>query len=267
MPVKKDSSGNRSVEAEVEVPGTPEEVWKAIATGPGISSWFVPTTVEEKVDGAAISNFGPGMESVGTIKVWNPPVKLEIETEEEAGKIATVWTVEAPSGGTCIVRVLHRWFADSDDWDQQFEMHGEGWKSFFRILRLYLMHFSGQPCAQIQLTGFGSDPKATVWASLYNQLGWATPVVGERIRSGSDAPEIAGIVERVGEAAHPEELLLQLDSPASGIAHLFAMPMGERVLLSIRFYLYAANACSAVESTIETVESQWHSWVAQHFPM
>ena len=43
MPVKKDASGRRSVEAEVEVPGTPEEVWQAIATGPGISSWFVPT--------------------------------------------------------------------------------------------------------------------------------------------------------------------------------------------------------------------------------
>ena len=35
MPVKKDASGRRSVEAEVEVPGTPEEVWQAIATGPG----------------------------------------------------------------------------------------------------------------------------------------------------------------------------------------------------------------------------------------
>src|SRR3990170_123319 len=57
MPVKKDASGRRSVEAEVEVPGTPEEVWQAIATGPGISSWFVPTRVEERVGGAAISDF------------------------------------------------------------------------------------------------------------------------------------------------------------------------------------------------------------------
>ena len=44
MPVNKEPSGHRSVQAEVEVPGTPEEVWQAIATGPGISSWFVPTT-------------------------------------------------------------------------------------------------------------------------------------------------------------------------------------------------------------------------------
>ena len=32
---------------EVEVPGTPEQVWNAIATGPGISSWFVPTEIAE----------------------------------------------------------------------------------------------------------------------------------------------------------------------------------------------------------------------------
>lgn len=29
----------RRIELDVEVPGTPEEVWHAIATGPSISSW------------------------------------------------------------------------------------------------------------------------------------------------------------------------------------------------------------------------------------
>ena len=41
MSVKKEANGRRSVQIEIEVPGTPEEVWQAIATGPGISSWFV----------------------------------------------------------------------------------------------------------------------------------------------------------------------------------------------------------------------------------
>ena len=48
MSVKKEASGRRSIQVEVEVPGTPEEVWQAIATGPGISSWFVPTEFEEQ---------------------------------------------------------------------------------------------------------------------------------------------------------------------------------------------------------------------------
>ena len=52
------SNDERSVELEVEVPGTPEEVWRAIATGPGISSWYVPHTVDEAEGGVAVASFG-----------------------------------------------------------------------------------------------------------------------------------------------------------------------------------------------------------------
>ena len=38
MSVKKEPSGRRSIQIEIELPGTPEEVWQAIATGQGISS-------------------------------------------------------------------------------------------------------------------------------------------------------------------------------------------------------------------------------------
>ena len=65
MPVRIDASGRRSVQAEAEVPGTPEEVWQAIATGPGISSWFVPTEIQANRDGIPeklICHFGPGTE-------------------------------------------------------------------------------------------------------------------------------------------------------------------------------------------------------------
>ena len=64
MSVKKEASGRRSVQVEAEVPGTPEEVWQAIATGPGISSWMVPAEFEVR-DGKSVAvkiNFGPGTE-------------------------------------------------------------------------------------------------------------------------------------------------------------------------------------------------------------
>ena len=66
MSVKKEASGRRSIQVEVEVPGTPEQVWQAIATGPGVSSWFVPTDVEEKAGGTIVSRFGPGMDARAT---------------------------------------------------------------------------------------------------------------------------------------------------------------------------------------------------------
>ncbi len=77
MSVKKEASGHRSVQVEVEVPGTPEEVWQAIATGPGISSWFVPAEFEAR-DGKPVAvkfNFGPGMESTSAVTAWEPPQK------------------------------------------------------------------------------------------------------------------------------------------------------------------------------------------------
>jgi uncharacterized protein YndB with AHSA1/START domain len=38
----------RTIELEVEVPGTPEQVWEAIATGQGIAAWFVPAAGTER---------------------------------------------------------------------------------------------------------------------------------------------------------------------------------------------------------------------------
>src|SRR5262249_26960862 len=128
-------------------------------------------------------------------------------------------------------------------------------------LRLYLTHFRGEPSSAIQLTGFGPEPAAKAWEALTALLGLTGPVVGQRVKTGSGVPSLAGLVERVGEEAYPE-LLLRLDEPAPGIAHLFAMPMGGQVLLSIRFYLYGQQA-SAVAAE---VGPSWHAWVNQHFP-
>src|SRR5687767_14496038 len=140
MPVNKEPSGRRSVQAEVEVSGTPEEVWQAIATGPGISAWFVPTEVEEREGGAVTASFGPGMDSHSTITAWDPPRRYAADSRDDMGPddptIATEWIVEARAGGACVVRVVHSWFASTDDWDNQFEGHSYGWLAFFRILRL-----------------------------------------------------------------------------------------------------------------------------------
>ncbi|HXJ29854.1 MAG TPA: SRPBCC family protein, partial [Gemmatimonadales bacterium] len=74
MSVKQEANGRRSLEVAFEVPGTPEEVWQAIATGPGISSWFVPTEIEER-NGKPVAvkiNFG-GMEMRSEVTTWDPP--------------------------------------------------------------------------------------------------------------------------------------------------------------------------------------------------
>src|SRR5215467_4015956 len=109
MSVKKEASGRRSVQVEVELPGTPEEVWRAIATGPGISSWFVPTEFEER-DGKPVAvkvDLGPGIEIRSPVTVWDPPRMFATEAGLPGSPpIANEWIVEARGGGACILRIV-----------------------------------------------------------------------------------------------------------------------------------------------------------------
>ena len=242
MPVKKDASGRRSVEAEVEVPGTPEEVWRAIATGPGISSWFVPTEVEEREGGAIVCDFGPGMESLSTITTWEPPHRFVADSRDDMGPddptVATEWIVEARSGG-------HLRRAGGAQLVHQQRRLGRpvrgshhGWLAFFRILRLYLTHFRGQPGSAFQLMGVAPEPKAEAWEALTGPLGLDGAEVGQRVSTTPARRRSRGSVEWAGQPAWPEELLLRLDEPAPGIAHLVPHPMGGQVYLTIRFFFY-----------------------------
>ena len=104
---------HRSIELEVEVVGTPEEVWRAIATGPGISSWYVPHEVEEREGGAATASFGPGpeMQVAGRVAAWDPPRRVVFDGGDAGEGLAFEWLVEAREGGSCVVRLVNSGFA------------------------------------------------------------------------------------------------------------------------------------------------------------
>ncbi|HVH12649.1 MAG TPA: SRPBCC domain-containing protein [Longimicrobium sp.] len=265
MPVEKDPSGRRSVQAEVEVPGTPEEVWDAIATGPGITSWFVPTQLDGRVGGTTTSSFGPGMDSLATITAWDPPHRFAADSRDDMGPdaptVATEWIVEARGGGTCVVRVVHSWMTDSDKWDGQFEGHTYGWLSFFRVLRLYLAHFAGQHGMPVQVMGVAPEPKEAAWEAWTTHLGLKGAVVGQAVRTPADAPPLEGTVEWTGQPAWPEDLLIRLDAPVPGIAHLVPHPMGGQVYLAMRLYLFGANPAAAAAEA----QAAWQGWMDTHF--
>lgn len=261
MSVQKDSSGKRWVSAEVEVLGTPEQVWQAIATGPGVSSWFVPT--EKKEDGTVVSHFGPGMDAVAKETAWEPPHRFAAEGEMGPGgpKLATEWTVETRDGGKCLVRVVHSLFAATDDWDEQLENIERGWPDYFAILCLYIKHFAGRPSAIFQCMGVAPEPDRAAWEKLTHSLGLLEMSLALHVRSKGDAPRLSGIIERMGESGHPCQLLIRLDQPMDGIAHLFALAMGGQVFVSLRFYLYGEDAATMVKEQ----ESIWNAWLQRHF--
>lgn len=264
MPVKKDSSGRRSVEAEVDVSGTPEQVWHAIATGPGISSWFVPTTLDERLGGTTVSSFAPNhsMDTEARITEWQPPRRFVAESVQDGpGTIATEWTVEAKAGGVCTVRVVHSWFAEADDWDNQFEGHSFGWLAFFSILRVYLKHFAGQPCTLVQLMAMSTEAMPAAWDALVRPLGLADARVNAQVTTPRGAPELSGVVEAVNPPQWPG-VIARLEKPAPAVAHLFAMRVGGQTMMPIRIYLYG-NDAAALAGKIETT---WQRWLGDRFP-
>jgi len=265
MSVKKEANGRRSVQVEVEVPGTPEEVWQAIATGPGISSWFVPAEFELR-DGKPVEvklNFGPGMESSSPVTTWDPPRKFISEApgwQPGSPVIADEWSVEARGGGLCVVRVVHSLFASTDDWDNQLEGTESGWPGFFRILKIYLTHFRGQRSAIMQFMAPSAGTEAEAWETLTAALGLKGASVGQTWTAPAGVPALGGVVEHLTQT--PYNALLRLNKPGPGTAALGTVNFGGQSMVTINFYLYGdqANATVARETPF------WQAWIEVRFP-
>ncbi|HMP77929.1 MAG TPA: SRPBCC domain-containing protein [Pirellulaceae bacterium] len=265
MSVKKEASGRRWVQVEVEVPGTPEEVWQAIASGPGVSSWFVPTEFEEQ-DGKPVavrSNFGPGMENRAVVTAWDPPRMFAAESPgwtPEMPSMATEWFVEARAGGVCLVRVVHSLFASTDDWDGQLEGTEFGWPGFFRTLRIYLTHFRGQRSAIMQKMATAACTEAEAWETLTAALGLKGLSIGEHWTAPSGVPALSGVVEYIHES--PYDLLLRIDKPGPGVAALGAYNCGQ-TMIGLNLYLYGDQPAAIVSRETPL----WEAWFQEHFPM
>jgi uncharacterized protein YndB with AHSA1/START domain len=266
MSVKKEANGRHSIQLEIEVPGTPEQVWKAIATGPGISSWFVPAEFEER-DGKPVAvklAFAPGMESRSVVTAWQPPTVFAREGDgwvPGSPPIATEFTVEAKAGGTCIVRVVQSLFSSTDDWDGQLTGAEEGWPGIFRILRLYLTHFRGQPSAFMQFMVPVAGTPADAWAALTAALGFNGVKAGQRWVVPTGVPALGGVLELVRHGPHGA--LLRLDEPGPGIAALYTIEIGDAVMASLAFYMYGDDSAG----TVAREEPRWQSWIQENFQM
>ena len=248
----------RTIDLSVEVAGDPEEVWTAIATGPGISSWFVATTVEEREGGRTTSVFGPGPEMTvpGRVAAWEPPHRVLFEGEDGQG-LAFEWLVEARDGGSCVVRLVNSGFGSGAEWDAQYDGMEQGWRLFLRNLQLHLAHFRGQAGRPMQPMAMWAGDQATVWAAVTEALGIpAAPAPGERIAASGDVPPLAGTVM---DSEPGFRVSLLLDSPLPGTGLIAAEGAGEGIGVSIWLYLYGDEA----ESVIARDEPRWSSWLAE----
>lgn len=265
MSVKKEASGRRSVQVELEVPGTPEEVWQAIATGPGISSWFVSAEFEEE-DGKPVAvrfNFGPGMESRSKITDWEPPKKWASRSEgwvPGMPSLANEWIVEARGGGVCIVRMVNSLFASTDDWDDQLEATESGWSAFLRTLWIYLTYFRGQRSTTMKWMATVAGTEAEAWEALTTAVGVNGAGVGQSWTAPAGVPAFSGVVEYLTRS--PYDALLRLDAPGPGVAALGTIACGGPSMVALNFYLYGDHSAG----TVAREKPLWDAWFEKRFP-
>jgi uncharacterized protein YndB with AHSA1/START domain len=239
----------RRIENSIEVPGTPEEVWEAIATSHGIECWFVPARVQ---DGRVALDMGGGMEDAGPVVVSEPPRRFVYEEVWEAvegeppGRLASEFLVEAKAGGTCVVRLVSTLHADGEGWDEVLDSMYKGWETFLLNLQAYLKHFPGQRCATVMASGTGE------WAEFLRGLGLDSADTGDRVRT-AHAPVLAGTVEYRGE----RELLLRLEQPAPGLGLVYAYDWQDTTRTIIHLYLFEDSADVAAREA-----PAWRDWMA-----
>lgn len=191
----------RRLEKRVELDATPEQVWEAIATGPGIATWFVPQEVEPREGGTVEQDYGGGFTTCGRVTAWEPGRRFAYGSFEQPddgqADYAYEFLVEGRDGGGTVLRFVQSGFLDGSDWDGEYDSFDTGWDLFFLNLRSYLQHFAGRPARNAVAMSYAAGGARDIWPLLHRALGLAGyPAVGETITLAPDGPApITGVVD------------------------------------------------------------------------
>ena len=244
-------------ELTVEVPGTPEQVWDAIATARGISAWMMPTDMDERAGGAVVFHMGPEEKSEGTVTGFEPPRRLVYEEDwatlvgqdpATVTPLVTEFLVEAASGGTCVVKVVSSAFGSGADWENEFFADmAKGWTPVFDHLRLYLAHFPGKAATFLEAIADVPGTPEAVMAAVRQDLGAGR--AGDTVA----ARGLRGDVERVADT----NVLVRLADPLPGYLAVFAFGAGDKTSARLGGYLFAADAPAYVERE----QAGWQAWL------
>lgn len=158
------------IKKEVEVEGTPEQVWDAIATGPGIDSWFMgPHTVDGRLGGRMSIDMGFFQEA-STITAWEPGKRFAYESDkgEDGTFHAMEYLIEGRDQGSTVLRFVHSGIL-GDGWgDEYLDQTSKGWDMYLFTMAEYVEHFAGRPGTYV----FAQWPEGEKsWPALLQALG------------------------------------------------------------------------------------------------
>ncbi|MQY25895.1 SRPBCC family protein [Nocardia aurantia] len=187
------------IELETTLPASPDEVWAAIATGPGIDSWFMGhNEVEAREGGVAAMDTG-GQREEALITAYEPGKRFATRTPtaEDGRFMAFEYLIEGRDQGSTVLRAVHSGML-GDDWEDEYDALRRGWPFHLHTLTEYLRHFPGRTATPV----FAAAPGGTeVRAALIRALTLPTPVtVGDRVHA-----EPAGLPSLDGEVTWSDD--------------------------------------------------------------
>lgn len=184
--------GRRALTVEQPVDASPEEVWEALTTGPGLERWF-PLKAEVEPEESIWLSWGPGSEGRAPIRIWEAPRRFgwtESYGEDENGRpieVVVDFVVEGRSGETT-VRLVHSGFSTSSDWDEMFDAVKDGWRYFLFNLAFYFRHHAGRDRRMVWRREPTDLDRAEVWRRLL-KAGLVTDGPGDAtLRLAGDHP-------------------------------------------------------------------------------
>jgi len=190
---------------EVEVDATPEQVWEAIATGPGYDSWYMGRTEVEPGEGGTVRTDLAGYVMESRITAWDPPRRFAYRGDEtpQGRFIAFEFLIEGREQGSTVLRLVSNGFLPGDDWEAEFDAMRKGGAMYFATLGAYLTHFAGRTATPITVAAPAVPDTQVAFARVPAALGLAAgPVLGDRVMvTPAGLPPIDGVVNFVNPDA------------------------------------------------------------------
>ncbi|GAB3669678.1 SRPBCC domain-containing protein [Actinocorallia lasiicapitis] len=169
---------------ELTLHATPEQVWQAIATGPGVDAWFMGRTELGAEVGGPADLTMLGHTEHATITAYEPNERLATRSETAAdGRfMAFEYLIEAQKGGTTVLRMVHSGML-GDDWETEFEALKVGSAIYSATLAEYLRYFPSLAPSSIVTAVLpdAADPE-TAWKVITTALSTnGNPSVGDPV--------------------------------------------------------------------------------------
>lgn len=183
---------------EALVGADPEEVWAAIATGPGIDSWFMGRT--EVAGGVVRTAFGGAEMPASRVTAAEPGRRFAHAAEPgpDGRFVAYEFLVEGRERGSTLLRMVTSGFLPGEDWEDEYEAMSNGLALFFATLVQYLTHFAGRVATPVTEFGPPVTDWARAWHGLRAELGGPEPG-GEVAFHVEGLGPVKGVVYHVGD--------------------------------------------------------------------